>query len=67
MRYWICKCGSINDDNMDILCRNCNQSALSSLYGIVQFASEEKMEKWIKITRKYMGAKVFRKRGINNG
>jgi len=61
MRYWICKCGSINDD-ADILCRNCNQSALSSLYGIVQFASEEKMEKWIKITRKYMGAKVFRKR-----
>jgi len=59
LKYWICQCGSIND-NSEIKCRNCQKSAILHMIGMVHFESEEKLLIWIKLIQKNLGAKVFR-------
>lgn len=58
MKYWICsKCGLLNSEEL-IQCENCEQSRILTI-GWLQFDSVEEMKKWVKLTRKYMGAKVW--------
>ena len=58
-KYWICNCGSINDD-LDIFCRHCKHSGLITAIAFPQWNSEEELVKWMEMAKKYMGAKVFR-------
>lgn len=57
MKFWICRCGYVNDDDV-WRCIKCKGSRLFT--NLVYFNSVQKLKVWIERMNTTMGAKLWR-------